>query len=558
MAKQNSTQPDFNKQTAIDQARADALKARELHDIFEVTERSMCIKNDEPVPEEKDRLTREKWQDWVENATEADRRAWAKDAMDFAKWLYDAMVSETFSKGDSDQPEAVEKIEKANDALTHILVALNELVFYVEGKVSVDADGHFLIPQTNGDTRPFFVLAMAAAKRKPSITESIKISWEAWAVCFEEYGGRNPLGASVEAYVVRLPEISPFKPKKRAVLPVFEKVEVGEAKELIEVQAEPPPGTQLFLEIPEIRTPGVAFWLLDLYNRAGGAANQRGRGAPWPMRLLVGGILHIPIGQRDGNWHCFRLPTDDVIRWLRPDGWSQKKSRWEQFPQALEEVNRLGWIPIPGVGRVQVFGVSVIPERPTDPFVEFIARVPPSAAHGARIDWARLCKYGTESSPVYRAYLTVCAFMHDSAHYGQPVTKLIGKPLLNADGEPIRKKGGKIVRSQTDFEPNSKTRYVKGLTKAELTAAIGLKADVRENQSATIKAFKRLENDGVIDLQTEGRGGRYQKYFIFGRNQWADAQAEVVAEEQEKKRLKVRTAKTGEISPTTDTFLTNH
>ena len=46
----NSTQADFDKQAAIDLVRAEALKVRELHDIFEVSERSICIIKDRPMP----------------------------------------------------------------------------------------------------------------------------------------------------------------------------------------------------------------------------------------------------------------------------------------------------------------------------------------------------------------------------------------------------------------------------------------------------------------------------------------------------------------------------
>ena len=211
MEKENSTQADFDKQAAIDQARAGALKAREPGDIFEVLEQSMCIKRDKEVPEKRDALTQGKWQEWMENAPDGARAAWTKDAMVFSGWLHDTMISEAHSSDDpelqeyiSNHPNAVEQIK---GAITHILVALNELIFYIEGKISVDADGYFLRPKSDGDTRPFFVLAMSAAKRKPSLSEAIKVSWEAWAVCFEEYLGRNPLGASVEAYVLRLPEI---------------------------------------------------------------------------------------------------------------------------------------------------------------------------------------------------------------------------------------------------------------------------------------------------------------------------------------------------------------
>ena len=95
----------------------------------------------------------------------------------------------------------------------------------------------------------------------------------------------------------------------------------------------------------------------------------------------------------------------------------------------------------------------------------------------------------------------------------------------------MRKKGGKTLRSNTDFEPNPAAHYVKGLTKAELTAAIGLDAASRSNRAATMGAFERLADDGVIDLHKDGRG-QYQKFFLFGPNQWAQAQAEVVRGEK--------------------------
>ena len=525
MGEKNSTQAGFGRQATIDQVRADALKARGLDNIFEVSERSMCIKHDRPVP--KRPLTPKKWQEWVEDAPENERAAWTKDAMDFAKWLYDAMISDPeLQDYTSNHPEAVEQ------SIAYFLVAINELIFYIEGKISADAEGYFFPPESTGDTRPFFVLAMAAAKRKPSIASAVEVAWEAWAVFYKEYGGRNPLGASVEAYVLRPTEISAFKPKKRSQLAFFDNIEVEEAKTLIQLQPEPPTDSQFILQFPELQRTGSASWLLDLYKQVGGAENSGGRGAPWPMRLFVGGLLHVPIEFRDGEWHYFSVPTDEVVGWFYPDGWPNKKSRWESLPKALEEVNRLGWVYVPGVGSVQVFGASVIPRKPTDPFVQFITRVPPSAAHGARIDWPQLCKYGKESGPLYRAYLTACEFMHRSASNGQPVTKEIGQALLGPDGEPIRRKDKKtkkmkVVRSQTDFEPNPAARYVKGLNKAQLAEAIGLDAQYTANHGRALDAFERLNDDGMIDLQKEGRG-RGVKYYIYGPNQWVDAQVEVI------------------------------
>ena len=112
------------------------------------------------------------------------------------------------------------------------------------------------------------------------------------------------------------------------------------------------------------------------------------------------------------------------------------------------------------------------------------------------------------------------------------MTKEIGQALLGPDGEPIRRKDKKtkkmkVVRSQTDFEPNPAARYVKGLNKAQLAEAIGLDAQYTANHGRALDAFERLNDDGMIDLQKEGRG-QGVKYYIYGPNQWVDAQVEVI------------------------------
>ena len=343
-------------------------------------------------------------------------------------------------------------------------------------------------------------------------------------------GKANPIRKMVEAWQNRPTRIEPFVPRQKAQLTFFDRIKDTEAKRLITAQKE--------LPFPELqRVDEVSSWLLNLYDRVGGSANKQGRGAPWPMRLFIGGLLHVPIDKRDGEGHYFSLPTDEVIRWLFPDSkWTSKYSRWNSFTEALKEVNRLGWISVPDVGSVHVFGVSVIPEKHSDPYVQFITRVPPSAAHGARIDWPKLCEYGKKSAPLYRAYLTACEFMHRSAHNGHAVTEVIGKALLKPDGTPVRKKGKKgekpkIVRSTTEFEPNPAAHYVTGLTKVELTAAIGLDASNRANCKVAFAAFEQLADDGIIDLQKKG-SGQYQKFFLFAPNQWASAHAEVLKKEQ--------------------------
>ena len=120
---------------------------------------------------------------------------------------------------------------------------------------------------------------------------------------------------------------------------------MGEARRLIQVQPELP-DIQFFLPFPELQRTGAVSWLLDLYNQVGGKANEQGRDAPWPMRLFIGGLLHGAIDQRDGHGHYFSISTAEVIDWLYPDGkWTSKYNRWNSFPEALQKVNRLGYIP---------------------------------------------------------------------------------------------------------------------------------------------------------------------------------------------------------------------
>lgn len=518
---------------ASNQAYEEALGQSEPDDILAALERTYCIKNEKPAPE--GILTLEKWKEWVKNASEIERRAWMMDAYNFAIWLIEHKAEKkvnTDKKFTLTMPSGFEELSLV-------------IVFIVGDDDRLDKEG-ILVSETNAwvSDSPYPTLALGSIlsalsmKDGPTFDEAVKGAWAAWVSHEKEYlaknkDAKNPFGASIEAYVLlRRTAIEPFKPKKRGSLPRFDKIEAGEAKTLIQLQPEPPPDSQLFLEFPELQRTGAASWLLNLYDKVGGAANQRGRGAPWSMRLFIGGLLHVPIDQRDGEGHYFPVPTDEVIRWLYPNGkWTSKYSRWESFTEALKEVNRLGWISVPDVGSVHVFGVSVIPEKPSDPFVEFIARVPSSAAHGARIDWPKLCAYGKESAPLYRAYLTACEFMHSSANNGQPVTEVIGEALTKPDGTLIRKKGGKAVRSQTEFVPNPAVRYVTGLTKAQLTKAIGLDASSRSNQAATMKAFEQLAADDVIDLQKKGRG-QYQKFFLFAPNQWAEAHAKTLEKEQ--------------------------
>lgn len=320
----------------------------------------------------------------------------------------------------------------------------------------------------------------------------------------------HPLAPLVEAWQARPTPTNPFCPVRRGNLPRLQKA-TDEDRYLLEARQPlpSPAGSQMMLDLPELTPTGRTSWLLDLFDRAGGQIMRQGRGAPWDMRLFVGAVLYLSIDDRDGQWHSFRIPTAEVIGWLHPDGWKNRARDWDKFPQALFRMNKeLGFVGIEGLGYVQIIGATVIPQTPDDPYVEFILRIPKTAANGARIDWPTLCKYGQHSAVLYRAYLTACDFMHLSAYQGQPITAEIGKPLSKPDGEPQRRKGGKVKRSTIERIANPSTRYVKGLTTGELTEMIGMDANDKRRRHDAINAFKRLDADGVIDLKQDGKRWR--------------------------------------------------
>ena len=305
----------------------------------------------------------------------------------------------------------------------------------------------------------------------------------------------HPAAALIRTWWSKPKPVEPYRPRPRAVLANWDAA--GDKDRILLQARQPmpvPEGGQLLLDLPELTPKGSASWLLDLFDRAGGQSMRQGRGAPWDMRLFVGAMLHLPIAKRDGQWHTLSLPTEEVIGWLHPDGWHNQGRDWQRLPDALFRMNReLGFVEIEGIGYVQVVGATIIPKKLSDPVVEFTVRIPKTAAYGARLDWQRLCQYGQVSAVLYRAYLAAVDFMHLSAEQG----KAIEQAVKGEDGK---------------LQPNPSARYVRGLTKGELTEMIGLDLGKRDNPRRAIAAFERLADDEVIDLERDG-----SLFRIFGR-----------------------------------------
>jgi len=360
-------------------------------------------------------------------------------------------------------------------------------------------------------------------RTRPSGTEAVLAAiHDLWFGRPHGERGKHPLGPFVEWWQARPVEAQPYRPKVRASLPRLAQIEANDRlRTLPGLQYGEPAREPAQLVLPGMPDPsGTACpsGILRLYDAVGGPLTTQGRGAPWALRLFVGAMLHLPVGQRDGEWRTLRFPLREVEDWLHPGGWdrSNRHKYWHRLPEALLFMRReMGLWSVDGLGWVEILRPTVIPQRPTDPGVEFSIRIPRQAANGDRLDWPRLARYGKDSAALYRAYLVAAEFMGRSARHGQPITHRIAAPLLGPNDKPRRRKGGTTVRKPGKQVPNPAARYVRGLTEADLASLIGFDPTKRYDRYRARKAFERLTEDSAIKLVRTG-SPKQQRYRIFG------------------------------------------
>lgn len=347
----------------------------------------------------------------------------------------------------------------------------------------------------------------------------------------EKPGSQTGLSLLAAYWKRRPPTAKPYPLTHRASLPDFDREDahlVGGVPDAFE-QPEP----QLSLPGFEADTGPLSHWLLHWFAATGGPISQGGR-LPLELSLMVGGIAHLAIRDRDGGWKTLGLPhrieheerfidpktekpVASIERWLWPDGWGgNRRARWRMIPDALNRLRRgwAGWLAIPGIGSVAILTPSVVPGSRDAPLVELTVRIPKSAAHGSRFDWPRFQRYAVESATLARGYLAAVDYMGRSARDGHPITRQIAAPILDANGEPIRRKGGKIVRSKTELVPNPQARFVRALTDTQLARMIGHSdkaARDRRKRHRAREVFERLNGDGVIEFAPVGK-----RFRIFG------------------------------------------
>lgn len=337
-------------------------------------------------------------------------------------------------------------------------------------------------------------------------------------------------GLSLLALAVEgMPEdIEPFIPRPRASLPRWDRVtEIADPDRLHFPSTAPRElGGQYLMDLGDSLD---RSWLLDMYARAGGPIDQGGR-LPFALHFAVGAMVHLPIERRDFEWHKLRFPhtrkhakdwprradgkpVPSIEEWLYGDhGFPNPWRDWQNIPKGLDDMRgKLVYLAIQGLGDVAWAFPSVIPRTRDDPLVEFTLRIHPQAARGARMDWRRFQHYAAQSATLARAYLAAVDIMGHSQSRGHPQTRQIAKPLLNADGTAKRGKQGHVLRSKTEQIENRHARYVRRLSELDLAQMCGFDIPRRDQRARAREAFKKLHDDGVIELHREDGGFR-----IFG------------------------------------------
>ena len=225
--------------------------------------------------------------------------------------------------------------------------------------------------------------------------------------------------------------------------------------------------------LPELPGPGVAAdgdgWLpgfylgpgplaklpaLDFLHAGGLEAFQRGRGAPWPLRIAYETLIDVPAVARNGGIARLEYPMRGdgeatLEAMLYPSGRLNLSRDWPQFLAALKVVDcfavpadggKSAWLPI----RVRSYPVR------DGGVLRLDVSLPPGSDKGPRILRRVLRRLGARSYPQWRAWLALAYLWDRSAVNGHWVratrprlARDSGGRLVDADGAVILHTRGK-------------------------------------------------------------------------------------------------------------------
>lgn len=395
------------------------------------------------------------------------------------------------------------------------------------GWMPIIGDGHTLAAVAMAPPGLFSVL--------PSPAWTLDKLHELWMAVPEQDRPEHPVMPIVRAWVNRPHAVVPYQPKRRASLPAMGRWKPDDKSLLEWPTMKPTTQHDLFDDMPDFAATDAAMpWLTNLYAQAGGPIDQGGR-LPFDLTLFVGALVHLPIVKRDGlpkqlifphlrehhdeylEWMAaMKQPVNPKVssieEWLYMDGSTNIRRDWPKIGLGLHSMARkLSYLRYRGYS-VQIATPSHIPETRGGLFVAFNVAIPREAAHGARLDWPRFQRYALESATLARAYLSALDHMHRSARNGRAITQEIPTPILGPDGKPMRRKGGKIIRSETETGPNPQARFVPSIDDRMMAYMCGYEEPNRKQRQRSREAFERLHDDEVTVLVQDGNRNSYRLF----------------------------------------------
>ena len=401
------------------------------------------------------------------------------------------------------------------------------------------------VPIALGDSTPQLCLVSVEGTNNAIFCRDLETVHRAWCDTPLDPHSPHPLAPLVEAWQRRPRQVKTYR-KQHSVVPLVLKAtqlhpqdtpQDDRYDQLPLVASLDPVGQwsyqsqQAKLPFLERSRPSqlVSALPVQLYNRAGGVLQTKGRGSPISLRLFFEALMSIPLQDRSEHTSAELVVTlRDLVTWIWPNGWERRRN----LPMLAWALKDLGELRIEWERRLWNLVVArTLPTwetKLTDPIVFHVFSLP-SSDRGPLIDRFQLRHWGLQSASAYRAYLRLAYLWDDVKSKRGNYRVYATRPkvlrdkhgyLIDAKGKPILEKGRRItdwnhrraIRTG-EIERNPAADAVPQLGPDDL-AALGFddnpsltRQQIADRACQTRRALKQMEAAGAVVLETDRHGG---------------------------------------------------